>query len=204
MVYVGDEGRLQVFDANGRWKRDILLVSAASAPASAVSAVAVDSIGDIYLAYKTTTSRSGIVVENNNIVRKFNPDGEQMGQFVVMPRLAYAEAHIDGMAIGPADRLAVIGVEIGSNFYERFGFLYGGATGRIVGEFRPPKDNDGLTFDSRGDLYVAAADDQEVVGYIPVPAAELVTGPVRCEVAPAVATAAAFACALNGLGGLGT
>jgi sugar lactone lactonase YvrE len=188
LVYVGDEHRVREFDVQGRLRREILLASASAAPLSAVSSIAVDRAGDVYLVYRTSTQERGAPVEHADLIRRFNPAGEEVGQFPVLARLPNAEAHIDGIALDPTGRLAVIGVEegpvigaeAGPGFYERFGFVYEGATGRLVGEFPPPQDNDGLTFDGRGGLYVAATDDQEVVGYAPLAAAGLLTSVVGC------------------------
>jgi hypothetical protein len=53
-----------------------------------------------------------------------------------------------------------------------------------------------LTFDGKGDLYVAATDDEEVVAYVPSSDSELVTSLTPCEVAGQHDPAIAFNCAL--------
>ncbi len=200
LVYVGDEYRVQEFDSEGRWKREIPLVSLSAARTSAVGSLAVDENGGLYLVYKTVSSAGEALLERADVVRRLSPAGEQVGEFAVVPRLAGAEAHIDGVATDPSGRvLATIGVEVGAGFYKRFGLVYDGVSGRPIGEFPPPRDNDGLTLDGRGDLYVAATDDQEVVAYAPASAAQLATAPVACEVAlPRAVTA--FSCAMDGAG----
>lgn len=197
LLYVGDEHRVQEFDAGGRWKREILLASISSERTSLVAALAVDGVGDVYLVYSVPGLEEGPHVERAGIVREFNPKGEQVGLFRVDPRLANATVHIDGIALDPAGTIAVIGVEFGSTFHTRFGSLYEGHTGRLIGVFPPPSDNDGLTLSSEGDLYVAATDDHEVVAYVPAPATELVAAPVPCQIGVTGEPGTAFNCALN-------
>ncbi len=180
LVYVGDEHRIQEFDASGRWTGEILLVSASSAPFSAVTSLAVDRLGDLYAVYKVNEQGTTTQTEHANVIRSFNPSGEQISQFAVPLRLPDTETHIDGIAIDSAHRLAVIGVETGTGFYKRFGFIYHGANGYVTGEFDPPPDNDGLAFGPNGSLYVAATDDQQVVAYDPSLPAQLVASPVSC------------------------
>jgi hypothetical protein len=194
LLYVGDEHRVQEFDGHGRWRREILLVSIFAEDESSVAAVAVDGAGDLYLVYRV--SETSPHRESIEIVRKLNPDGDQVASFPVEPRQPGAIAHIDGLAIDPAGAIAVIGVEPGA-LHRRFGFVYDAATGRRVGEFAPPSDNDGLTLSGKGDLYVAATDDHEVVAYVPAPPVELVSSPVPCEIEIGNDRAGAFDCALN-------
>jgi hypothetical protein len=196
LLYVGDEHRVQEFDTEGKWKREILLTSISSQQASGVAALAVDKGGDLYLVYSVPSLETGPHVEPVAIVREFNHNGEQVASFPVNPRQSSASVQIQGMAIDSAGLVAVIGVEIGPTFHQRFGSLYTGA-GRLVGEFTPPADNDGITFNSEGDLYVAATDDHEVVAYVPAPLMELVTSPIACEIGINHNPAVAFNCALN-------
>jgi len=201
LLFVGDEQRVQEFDAAGKWRREIALASVSSAPGSSVTAVAVTVSGELYLVYRVAGGKVGSGMEQNSVVRRFNQKGEQVGEFSVTPRLANAIVDIDGIAIEAAGRIAVIGVEVGVGLHQRFGYIYDGATGDLIGRFSPPTDNDGLTFNSHGDLYVAATDDQEVVGYVPGPVSQLLSEPVPCEIAPADDFSAAFECALATAGG---
>jgi hypothetical protein len=198
LLYVGDEHRVQEFDAKGGWRGEILLASISSEPASGVAALAVDPGGDLYVVYWAPSGEDGAQATPAGLVRKFNPHGEQVGLFPVYPRQAGAVVHIDGIALDEANVLAVIGVEIGATSHKRFGSLYDAGTGRPIGEFPPPPDTDGRTVNNRGDLYVAATDDHEVVAYAPIPATELVTSPAPCEIGAAGDSAAAFDCALSG------
>jgi hypothetical protein len=178
LIYVGDEHRVQEFDGEGHSKGEIILASASAAPLSSVSSLTVDGSGGLYLVYRIVGSGEGVDGEHADVIRGFNPAGEEVEQFSVRARLADAEVQIDAIAINDSGDLAVIGVELGPGFHERFGFVYEGSAGRLIGEFPPPRDNDGLTFDGRGDIYVAATDDQEIVEYEPVPPGGLLTSVV--------------------------
>jgi tripartite motif-containing protein 71 len=181
LLYVGDEHRVQELDANGRWRGEVSLVSASAAPASIVSAVALDPEGELYLVYRTVRVVSGQPLEEADLVRRFDRAGEQVGEIRVLAGAPQAAVHIDGIAIDGAGRMAVIGVEVGPRFHARFGRLYELRSGRPIGEFQPPRDNNGLTFGADGDLYVAATDSQEVVIYAPGPPASLLMEFVPCE-----------------------
>jgi hypothetical protein len=196
-LYIGDEHRLQEFDADGKWIGEIMLASASSRQASSVVSVAVGQNGEVYLVYREILPEFDQVVEHVDIVRKFSPRGDEVSQFPIMPRLGGATVHIDGIAIDTSGRIAVIGFETVANSYRRFGSIYDGDGGSPIGEFPPPTDNDGLTFNSNDDLYVAATDDQEVVAYVPGPAYELIESPGPCEIAAPADKVAAFSCALN-------
>jgi hypothetical protein len=174
LLYVADEHRVQELRASGGWCRELLLVSLSAAPTSAVSALAVDPNGDLYLVYESPHPPGEGAYE---VVRRFDPAGVQIGELVVASRLARAELHIDGIAIDRSGRLAVIGVEVGDGSHRRFGLIYEAWDGRLIGEFPPPPDNDGLTFGPADELYVAAPDDQEVVEYAPLSPSEQLTGP---------------------------
>jgi DNA-binding beta-propeller fold protein YncE len=197
LLFVGDEHRVQRFDSRGRWRGEILLASISSKEGSSAGSLAVDKHGDLFLAYSVVGRESGVRTERVDVVRKFNPSGEQVAQFPVEPRLANASVHIDGIAIDASNEIAVIGLEVGRGFTQRFGSLYQGDTGRLIGEFAPPRDNDGLTFNAEGELFVAATDDQEIVSYVPAPASALATSPVTCRVEPAVNSSISFECALD-------
>jgi hypothetical protein len=198
LLYVGDEHRVQELDAEGRWRGEILLASISAQQGGGVGALAVDHGGNLYLFYSPPSLEAAAGAEPVELVRELNQSGEQVALFPVASRQAGARLEIDGIALDPRGTLAVIGVEIDPKFHTtRFGDLYDPRTGRLVGEFAAPSDNDGLTFDGAGDLYVTATDDQEVVVYVPAPASELVTAPVPCEIAGDGDPALTFNCALN-------
>jgi sugar lactone lactonase YvrE len=161
-----------------------------------VAALALDASGDLYLVYHVLASASNGNEEQANVIHRFNPNGEQMAEFPVNPRQAKTTVGINGLALDASDRLAVIGNELGVGSVTRFGSVYEASTGRHIAGFVGPGDNDGISFNGNGDLYIAATDDQEVVGYVPAPLAELVMSPVPCEIGPTPDSAAAFDCAL--------
>lgn len=200
LLYVGDEHRVQELDAAGKWVGEIPLISLSAKTGSSVGALAVAGDGELYLVYATIAGESAMGEERADTVRRFDRAGAEVGRFVVSPRLPGATIHIDGIALDPAvhtRELAVIGVESGEGFHARFGFLYEAQTGSLIGEFPPPADNDGLTFNRWGDLYVAATDDQQVVGYVPGSPMEMVSGPVSCGLEPGQSAGASFECALH-------
>jgi len=194
LLYVGDEHRVQEFDASGAWRGEILLASISAKAGSSVGALAVDRDGRLYLVYD---ERSNASTEHADVIRDFDRQGEEVGQFSVYPELANAEVHIDGIAIEGPDLIAAIGVEFGPGFSRRFGRLYETGTGRLVGEFAPPKDDDGVASNAAGDLFVPVTDYQEVAVYVPAPASELVTSPLACQAEPAEELSVSFECALN-------
>ena len=197
LLYVGDEHRVQEFEADGKWKREILLSSLSSGQSSNVAALALDAGGDLYLVYHVLASASNGNEEQANVIHRFNPNGEQVAEFSVTPRQAKTTVGVNGLALDASDRLAVIGNELGVGSVTRFGSLYEASTGRHIADFTGPSDNDGISFNSDGDLYVAATDDQEVVGYVPAPLAELVMSPAPCEIGLPPDSAATFECALS-------
>jgi DNA-binding beta-propeller fold protein YncE len=198
LLYVGDEYGVQEFDADGQWKREILLASLSSLPGSDVVALAVDRGGELYLVYHAPGAESAGHAElGNNIVHKFRPDGEPILEFPVDAVEPEAPVGVDGIAVDGSDRLAVIGAGDRAGSPVHFGSLYNGDTGMLIGEFTVPSDFDGLTFNDEDDLYIAATDRQEVVAYTPAPAAELLTSPVTCQLGAQPGTVAAFNCALS-------
>jgi len=168
LLYVGDEHRVQEFEAGGRWRSEILLASISSAPSSSVTALAVDGKGDVYVVYRTVTTASGERSARTDVVHEFDPHGDQVKEFSIDPRDSSMMVEVTGMAIDLSGRLAVIGLEIGASHVSHFGVVYEGDTGHVVATFVPPADNDGIAFNGEGDLYVTGTDDQEVVMYVPV------------------------------------
>lgn len=197
LLYVGDEHRVEEFEADGRWRREILLASISAERESDVTALAVDDEGNVYVVYRTMTLASGARVERADAIHKFTPDGEQSAEFILPSRLAGAVPNIIAMANDLSGRLAVIGVENSPSSFRRFGSVYDARTGNVVSDFMPPRDNDGIAFDEHGDLYVAATDDQEFAAYVPVPAVELFTNLTPCQIVDASREYAAFNCAME-------
>jgi DNA-binding beta-propeller fold protein YncE len=196
LLYVGDEHRVQEFDAEGRWKGEILLASLSPKPQSVVSALALDKRGDLYLVYHVAGTEDG-VQQRFGVIREFNPAGEQVAAFPVNPSQPNATISIVGLAIDSSDHLAVVGGETGGRSFTRIGLLYDARTGRPLTSFPLPTDNDGIAFNGDGDLYIAATDDQEVVAYAPRPMAALLQTLVACEIGIANDPSIAFNCALE-------
>jgi hypothetical protein len=196
LLYVGDEGRVQEFAADGKWVREVAIVS--PTPTS-TSALAVDQAGYLYVV--ALSYELGFVA---NVVRKFAPNGEEITDFVIGAREPMATVTIHGLAVDGMNRLAVIGGEEGlvkseqrgvyDESYRLLGALYDGQTGARIAEFPVPIGNDGLAFGAGNELYVAATDGQEVLRYTPAPAAELVTGPLLCRGSDEDEASATFRC----------
>jgi DNA-binding beta-propeller fold protein YncE len=198
LLYVGDEHRIKEFDDNGRWKREILLASISAEPESTVAALAVDQVGDVYVAYRVISDISGTRMERADTIHEFDTNNDEISEFTIPPKLANATVNIIAMASDSHGRMAVIGVENDATGFRRFGSIYATSTGELISEFPPPTDDDGIAFDEGDDLYVAATDDQEVVAYAPVPVAELLTDLAPCEVTTPEDGYAAFNCAVDG------
>ncbi len=181
LLYVGDEHRVQVFDSDGAWKREILLASISAEAGSSVVALAVAQSGELYLIYRVGNGEAGLPAEQADVVHKFSPSGEQVAEYPVNARSAGGLDSIDAMAIDRSGRLAVMGVELAAGSSRRFGSLYNGGTGAPLTEFTAPIDNDGIAFSGGEELYVATAVDQEVAVYAPAPLAEFAREPLPCD-----------------------
>jgi hypothetical protein len=182
LLYVGDEHRVQVFRADGSWKREILLASISAERDAGVVALALGESGELYLVYRVGNGEPGLPAEHTNIVHKFGPGGEQITEYPVNASNLGAVDSIDAVAVDHSGRLAAMGVELGGGSSRRFGLLYDDATGGLLTEFTAPIDNDGITFNRANELYVTTAVDQEVAVYAPTPPAGLAREPVPCEV----------------------
>lgn len=194
LLYVGDEGRVQKFAGDGRYRGQISLASLSSAPRSSVLALTVDRAGDLYLVYREVVFEPGVRGERTDIVRKFDNSGEQVAEFAVSPRRTGATVSIGGLAVDPYGHLAVVGIESDANSFTRVGWLYDGVTGRRTTEFAVLADNDGIAFDHYGDLYVAATDGQELLVYGAMPVLGVLTSPLVCGLEGESKTPATFAC----------
>jgi hypothetical protein len=191
LLYVGDEGRVQEFDADGGWRREFAVTSPSPV---LISAIDVDARGYVYVVYQTDLVA--------NVIRKFSPSGEALADFVVKTRPG-ATVTIHGLAIDLSGRLAVIGGEEGlvggdegvyDETYLLVGALYDSTGGHRLSEFTVPIGNDGLAFGDQDQLYIAATDGEEVLFYTPAPAQGLVTGPLLCGGGGEDETSAIFDC----------
>lgn len=191
LLYVGDEHRVQELDAEGAWKGEISLTSISAQPGSAVSALAVDEAGDVYLAYRNAPDYE------TDIVREFNPNGIQQMQFEASPMEDAEKFKVVALAFDPYGRLAVAKNEVVLNHsYENEYFSRGAiysASGTKISEFEHSSGAlaapfaGGIAFASSDQLYVAGENTQEIEIYIPALFPETVTCPAT-DVAATSAT----------------
>jgi hypothetical protein len=185
LLYVGDQHRVQEFETTAtsmRYKGEIPLTSISSTQESRVSALTVDKTGDVYLVYTIPGTPS-------NIIREFNQAGKEIKEYP-------AVTGFENIAVDSAGRLAV--TESGTD--HRRGVLYeaGGSSLRVITEFNV-ENNNGIGFNSKDELFVASSSPgQEVVGYTPVPVAELVTGAALCRQSGEQESNVTLDCALGG------
>ena len=207
LLYVGDEHRVQEFEAGGKYKREISLTSISPEPESRVGALALDqATGDVYLTYQIVNHTSGIQYEPLNVVRKFTVAGGEVkdGHFplTLSPRAPNASLLVSALALDSSKRLAVgaheiITVKSGTE-YTSFGALLDAGTGRLTTEFATPGVAGSLVFSAGDELYAVLAGVSEVVAYKPVPVGELFVSPATCQAGAEHETDATVACSLNG------
>jgi hypothetical protein len=189
LLYVGDEHRVQEFEANGKYKKEISLTSISSAPGSNVSAIVVDSLGNVYLTYRENAA--------TDVIREFNPNGEQGKEFPVTSRHG-GEVSISGIALDSSDRFAVTEGELagvrGSLYDIRANQLH------LITEFVDLGTNglpgNGLAFNGNDELYIVAP--EEIVANAPVPVAELLAAPHQCVSGSERETDLTLDCTLSG------
>jgi hypothetical protein len=126
-VYVGDQGRVQVFDSGGNYLKSIPL------PGETVQSLAVDpTSGDFYVTYYV--SAQVLAYESKEGVRKFSPTGEALCTAAVeIPRALALDANGD-LYVAEADPVLPHGIEeyteirkfdSGCEEYPNYGFLVG-------------------------------------------------------------------------------
>jgi hypothetical protein len=172
-LYVGDEGKVQEFETNGKWTGELSL--SAISPSHKVQALAVDEAGDLFLAYGSGLFNGA----ENTPIREYGPDN-------VLVREIVTGAEVVAMAIDQNDRLAVVAFHGGSE-YRRV--LYDGKSGKELNELGSSgrqAAGDGLAFSLSDELYVAQGgsfNQQDVQILVPVQVAELTTGACRSPTA---------------------
>ncbi|HEY3829817.1 MAG TPA: hypothetical protein VGL57_11525 [Solirubrobacteraceae bacterium] len=206
LVYVGEEHRLQEFEADGKYKREIPLTAISSSEGSEVSALAVNETGDVYLDYRGASAN----LEGENTIREFDPAGQQIAGFPLSARSPNGLfLVIEALSVSSSGRLSVGEVENvqtgpgASDFELRFfGSLLEGGTGRLITEFSEPggiaAGVAGSAFGPSEELYLAKSAEGEVVAYRPVPVAELTTGATVCSSGVEDGSDVTFACTLAG------
>jgi hypothetical protein len=202
LLYVGEEGRVQEFEAaSGNWAGEIPLTSLPVGEASkSVEALAFDQeSGNVYLVYGS----------GGNIVREFDhEDNAEVANIALGARHEHGEVHIEGLAVDSVGDLAVVGVEPydgteHQNEFRFFGSLYNVVSGSRIAEFVDPGNNgrpvDALAFNGERDLYaVVNAEVGEVLAYTPEPIGELTIGGSGCAPGVESNTSMTFACTLEG------
>jgi hypothetical protein len=204
LVYVGEEHRVQEFETDGKYKREIPLIAISSSESSEVTALAVNETGDVYLDYRNTD----LNVEGENTLREFDLTGQQIAGFPLNTRSPDAlSLVIQSLSVSSSGRLAVSEVEdvkpgpgVGSEL-RFFGSLLEDVSGRLITEFSEPESHTagvrGSAFGSSGELYVVKIEEGVLV-YRPVPVAELTTGSPACSPGVENGSDTAFACTLAG------
>jgi hypothetical protein len=189
LVYAGDSSRVQEFTAGGEYKREI--------PVPAKS-VAVDQAGDVYLVSEPNSPGSPI--------REYDPSGKEINRFSPAN-----DVSIEGIALDPAGRLAVIENEPGqvNGTSKWHGLLYEVAATslRLITEFADPGAN-AIAFNGKDELFATTVPNEfgsghEVIAYKPVPVGELVVTagvvtPGECVPGADRETDATLDCSLTG------
>jgi DNA-binding beta-propeller fold protein YncE len=188
-LYVGDEHRVQEFDAGtGAWRREIALTSISSAPNSQVIAMAIDNAGDTYVAYRV----EGVA----NVIRKYNASGQPILEIPARSsKKTGAAIRVTALALDSNGRLAAAENEESG---QQYGTLYNGDTGHPITEF-DVSGVSSLSFSETGDLYATVDVKHEIMAYEPVPVAELATEAPECKAGALLGTDATIDCTLNGL-----
>ena len=189
LLYVGDQQRVQEFEATGKYKSEIPL-------GSSVSTLAVDQASDVYLVSEPNSPGSPI--------REYDPSGKEINVFLPPNGTVFTAA----IALDPAGRLAVIESEPPVVYGEppqRHGLLYevGATSLRLITEFANQSERS-IAFNGKDELYaVSSQPGHEVIAYKPVPVGELVAtagvvAPGECVPSAERETNATFDCSLTG------
>lgn len=199
VLYVGDRGRVQEFEENGKYVHEVPI-------SGTVEALAVDGAEDLY------------ILEMNTIVRKFTVLGQEVKENNWPYIASFREKSgfgltLRGLAVDPSGRVATTVFEAFSGpppGFERmvrsFGVLLNGITAQPITEFAAPEVVTGIAFgdvevSGTGgfDMYLAAREAQQVLAYRPVSVGEpSLTGPAVCTPGVEVEADATFDCSLSG------
>jgi NHL repeat len=205
LLYVGDEHRVQEFDAaTGVWIRDLSLKTIAVLPFSTVRALTVDPEGNLYVAYGVV-DESGQVPEEDDMIHEFNLSGNEVNRFTLKPRVSGGIVFILGTAADTFGHLAVAAEEQTATGRSVFGSLLVANTGHVITRFTDVSV-EALVFSGKEELKglkeeverLYTVSGQEIVLYRAVPVAELMATSGICSVGGEVETSATFNCALEG------
>jgi hypothetical protein len=180
LLYVGDEQRVQMLSADGRWSGEAHPARPRSWGQAQVAAVAVGARGVLFSVYRFA-SGSAPGGGPGNVVVGIDPTGRETLSFPVLGRTPAALLEVNALAVDAADRVMVIAVELGGRPVQRFGEIFDGASGQPLARFLVVTDNDGIAVSAGDALYLAATDQQEIVVYQPFALITLVTSPTVCR-----------------------
>lgn len=182
LLYIGDRGRVQEFDAKGEWKGEIKMNGA-------VTALAIDS----------QSNTAYVVYSEEPVVHEFDTTTDNE---LSHPIEIGSEFAIRGIAVDSSGHLAITAASAGNGKSRPFGELYEASSGHFVTKFTIPDplsapNTKGLTFNNKGELYLAL-ENHELINYIAVPVAELITGANMCTAGPVKETSDTYNCTLDG------
>jgi DNA-binding beta-propeller fold protein YncE len=202
LLYVGDEHRVQEFDAktgstNGQYKREIPLTSISAEAGVLVSRIAVNATGgEVYLVYAKQIS-GGAAAQT---IDEFDATGTQVATFQM-------EGFVLAIAVDPAGRLAVsesANAKARGTLYEDVEVKTGVRALHVITRFVSRGAFD-LTFNGKDEMFAAfqGANSEdpashEVISWEPVPVGELAAGASACVPGSDIGTDATLDCELKG------
>ncbi len=190
VLYVGDESRVQKFQANGEYTGEISIEQGAF-----IDALAIAASGIMYLTYH---ARGG----SGKTVKVLGVEGEELTSFSIVPQTPGAEVKIVGISLDAEGHLGVVYKQQSSNGTALFGALYETSNDHLLTSFKIPSGAfiRGVSFGANGELYLVNSFEQDVLVYAPEPVAEIATGTSSCSPGPELVSnaGATFNCTLNG------
>jgi hypothetical protein len=194
-LYVGDEHTVQEFRPDGTWAGEPLakteatatrLTEISSAPQSAVTRIAVDHTGIVYLGYSVTC---GCLPPR--AVREFDKTGKEIKEFATVDN-----AVLLGLATDSVGRLAAVENKDGVPHH----YLYEVTATKLhlLTEFSTVVKIDDISFNGNDELYGVGDNIREITAYHPVTVGELLTAPVTCAEGDVNETSVTLDCTLNG------
>lgn len=203
-LYVAGSGSIQEFEPGGAWSGEMML------PSSEVTGIAIEPASNaIYAIY-----------DESDVVHRLSAEGHEISSFTVSPREAVGEqAEVTGIAIDRSNHLALAVRETPEEGYgltrsrSQFGALYEAPTGNLLTEFTfDGQSVEGISFnmaetaskEPSDELFAAGINVEgvspamDVLGYHPVPVAELSTGSAVCVAGGDSGSSATLDCTVEG------
>ncbi len=194
-LYVAGEGSIQEFEPEGSWSGEIV--------------TGTEVVG---IAIEPTSNAIYAVYANSNVVHRLNPKGEEISSFAVSPReVGDRVKEVLGIAIDRSSQLALAVFEEPEEGHDsaivRDGELYEASTGNLLTEFSlEGQQVTGISFNRAetskkepiDELFAAGNTSDDVLGYRPLPVAELSTGSTRCVSGSDDGSSATFNCTIEG------